>query len=185
MEGPLLEEPMEVLQPEEPMEERLLVEPMEGPLLGRPPSEERLPEVPVDDEKGGRVGLVTGEDEKKAWVRPMLKLLRLLKDAGLTGVRVLWTFFERRVQPLVARAHPLFRYTGAGDSTRTSWEPLTPVEVRSRVWAMIKRAQAEDDITELDRLEAGVVPEPTTRHEGNGPFIVSFFLLRVSCSLRK
>ncbi|OEL13894.1 hypothetical protein BAE44_0025087 [Dichanthelium oligosanthes] len=50
----------------------------------------------------------------------MLALLKPLKDAGLTGVKVLWTFFERRVQPLTARAHPLFRYTGAGDSTRTS-----------------------------------------------------------------
>src|SRR5579859_4987164 len=72
----------------------------------------------------------TGKDEKKAWTRPMLVLLRELKDAGLTGVKVLWTFFERRVQPLAARARPLFRYTGADDSMRTSPKPLTPREVR-------------------------------------------------------
>ncbi|OEL15081.1 hypothetical protein BAE44_0023900 [Dichanthelium oligosanthes] len=114
---------------------------------------------------------VTGEDEKKAWVRPMLALLRPLKDAGLTGVWVLWTFFERRVQPLAARAHPFFQYTSAGDSTRTSQEPLTLAEMRSRVWTVIKRGKEEDDIAEIERLEAGLAPEPAARHEGNDPFV--------------
>ncbi|OEL16051.1 hypothetical protein BAE44_0022930 [Dichanthelium oligosanthes] len=84
---------------------------------------------------------VTSKDEKKAWIGPMLALLRELKVAGLTGVKVLWTFFKRRVEPLVARVRPLFCYTSAGDPTRMSPEPLTPGEVRSHVWAMIKRAK--------------------------------------------
>ncbi|OEL17502.1 hypothetical protein BAE44_0021479 [Dichanthelium oligosanthes] len=114
----------------------------------------------------------TGKDEKKAWIRPMLELLRQLKDAGLTGVKVLWTFFERRVQPLAARARPLFRYTGAGDLIRTSPEPLTPGEVRSRVWAVIKRAKAaEDDTAELERHEASLAPELVARDEGYDPAI--------------
>ncbi|OEL24883.1 hypothetical protein BAE44_0014098 [Dichanthelium oligosanthes] len=108
----------------------------------------------------------------------MLTLLRELKAAGLTGVKVLWTFFERRVQPLAARAHPFFRYTGAGDPMRMSWEPLTPQEVRSRVWAVIKRAKnAEDDHAELDRHEAGLAPEPVARHEGHDPVIISLLRL--------
>ncbi|OEL23053.1 hypothetical protein BAE44_0015928 [Dichanthelium oligosanthes] len=81
----------------------------------------------------------------------MLALLGQLKDAGLTGVKVLWTFFERRVQPLAARVRPLLRYTSAGDPMRTSPELLTPGEVRSRVWAVIKRAKAaEDNLAELE-----------------------------------
>ncbi|OEL27231.1 hypothetical protein BAE44_0011750 [Dichanthelium oligosanthes] len=113
----------------------------------------------------------------------MLTLLKPLKDAGLTGVKVLWTFFERRVQPLAARAHPLFWYTGAGDSTRTSQEALTPAEVRSHVWVVIKRAKAAvDDITELDRHESGLAPEPIARREGHDPVIVSLLPLRVFCS---
>ncbi|OEL29337.1 hypothetical protein BAE44_0009646 [Dichanthelium oligosanthes] len=99
----------------------------------------------------------------------MLALLRPLKDAGLTGVKVLWTFFERRVQPLAARVHPLFRYTGAGDLTRTSLEALPPAEVRSRVWAMIKRAKVDDDVVELDRHEAGLALVPAARHVGYDP----------------
>ncbi|OEL18749.1 hypothetical protein BAE44_0020232 [Dichanthelium oligosanthes] len=101
----------------------------------------------------------------------MPALLKPLKDAGLTRVKVLWTFFERRVQPLMARAHPLFRYTGAGDLTRTSREVLTPVEVRSRVWAVIKWAKVDDNVVELDRHEAGLAPKPAARHEGHDPFI--------------
>ncbi|OEL23984.1 hypothetical protein BAE44_0014998 [Dichanthelium oligosanthes] len=68
-------------------------------------------------------------NEKRMWSNPMLELLGPLKDAGLTGVKVLWTFFERRVQPLMARVHPLFRYTGAGDPMRMSPEVLTSAEM--------------------------------------------------------
>ncbi|OEL27305.1 hypothetical protein BAE44_0011676 [Dichanthelium oligosanthes] len=133
-------------------------------------------------QKGDKWDWATGVDEKKAWVHPMVELLRQLKKAGLTGVRVLWTFFERRVQPLAARAHPLFWYTGDDDSTRTSRELLTPEEVRSRVWAGIKRAKdAEDDIAELDHLKAGDAPEPAARREGNDPSVVSLLFLRIFC----
>ncbi|OEL38768.1 hypothetical protein BAE44_0000213 [Dichanthelium oligosanthes] len=114
----------------------------------------------------------TDKDERKTWTGPMLALLRELKASGLTGVRVLWTFFERRVQPLAARERPLFRYTGADDPMRTSPEPLTLGEVRSRVGAVIKRAKnTEDDLTELDRHEAGLALEPVARDEGHDPAV--------------
>ncbi|OEL17553.1 hypothetical protein BAE44_0021428 [Dichanthelium oligosanthes] len=102
----------------------------------------------------------------------MLALLKELKVAGLTGVKVLWTLFERRVQQLKARAHPLYRYTGDGDPTRMSQEPLTPKEVWARVWAVIKRSKnAEDDHVVLDHHEAGLAPEPVARHEGHDPVV--------------
>jgi hypothetical protein len=108
----------------------------------------------------------------------MLPLLRELKVAGLTGVKVLWTLFERRVQPLKARAHPLYRYTGNGDPMRTSPDLLTPGEVRSQVWTVIKRSKdVEDDNAELDRHQAGLAPEPAARSEGHDPFTVSFLRL--------
>ncbi|OEL29829.1 hypothetical protein BAE44_0009152 [Dichanthelium oligosanthes] len=68
------------------------------------------------------------EDERRMWTSPMRGLLREWKGAGLTGVKVMWTFFERRVQPLMARAHPLFRYAGADDPTRMSLDALSPAE---------------------------------------------------------
>jgi hypothetical protein len=120
----------------------------------------------------------TGKEEKKAWNRQMLPLLKELKVAGLTGVKVLWTFFERRVQPLKAREHPLYRYTGDDDPTRMKPERLTPLEIRSRVWAVIKRSKAEveKDNVELDRHQAGLALEPVARHAGHDPPNVSFLL---------
>ncbi|OEL14228.1 hypothetical protein BAE44_0024753 [Dichanthelium oligosanthes] len=101
----------------------------------------------------------------------MLALLKELKVTGLTGVKVLWTLFERRVQPLKARAHPLYRYTGDGDPTRTSPEVLAPTEVRSRVWTVIKRSKdVEDDTAEIDRHQDGLAPELAARREGHDPF---------------
>jgi hypothetical protein len=108
----------------------------------------------------------------------MLPLLGELKNAGLTGVEVLWTPFERRVQPLAVRVRPLFRYSGDGDPTRMRPEPLTPLEIRSHVWAVIKRAKnAEDDFAELDRHQAGLAPQPAARREGHDPVIVSLLYL--------
>ncbi|OEL30223.1 hypothetical protein BAE44_0008758 [Dichanthelium oligosanthes] len=100
----------------------------------------------------------------------MLEVLRRLKGAGLTGVKVLWTFFERRIQPLMARVHPLFRYTGASDPTRMSPDVLMPADVRSRVWAVIKRLE---DMPKLDRHEQGLAPNPVARHAGYDPVAVS------------
>ncbi|OEL15050.1 hypothetical protein BAE44_0023931 [Dichanthelium oligosanthes] len=91
-------------------------------------------------------------DEKKSWTTPMLDLLGPLKAAGLTGVKVMWTFFERRIQPLMARVHTLYQYTGVKDPTRISLEMLMPKEVRARVWVVIKRP---DDNPDLDRHERG------------------------------
>ncbi|OEL17607.1 hypothetical protein BAE44_0021374 [Dichanthelium oligosanthes] len=106
----------------------------------------------------------------------MLDLLAPLKAAGLTGVKVLWTFFERRVQPLGARARPLFQYTSVDDPTRSSQDVLEPMEVRSRVWTVIRRVQAPDDLQELDRHEAGLAPYPSARRDRNDPPSVSFAL---------
>jgi hypothetical protein len=110
------------------------------------------------------------EDERTRWSGPMRGLLRELKDAGLTGVRVMWTFFERRVQPLRARAHPLFRYTGVGDPTRMLPEELSPLEVRTHVWAVIR---CPEITPELDDLQAGLAIVPAARHAGYDPDVVS------------
>ncbi|OEL15328.1 hypothetical protein BAE44_0023651 [Dichanthelium oligosanthes] len=96
----------------------------------------------------------------------MLDLLKPLKAAGLTGVKVMWTFFERRIQPLMAQAHTMYRYTSVGDPMRMSPEVLTPGEVRTRVWAVIKRPEDNQD---LDRHERGQAPYPAARHAKNDP----------------
>ncbi|OEL13435.1 hypothetical protein BAE44_0025546, partial [Dichanthelium oligosanthes] len=105
-------------------------------------------------------------EEKKMWVTPVLDLLEPLKVAGLTGVKVMWTFFERRVQPLMAPAHALYKYAGVKDPTRMSPEVLTSKEVKARVRAVTKRSEDEPD---LDRHERGEAPYPAARHAKNDP----------------
>ncbi|OEL16837.1 hypothetical protein BAE44_0022144 [Dichanthelium oligosanthes] len=113
-------------------------------------------------------------DERRMWSGPMHDMLRELKTTGLTGVKVLWTFFERRIQPLKAWAHPMFRYTSTGNPTRMSPDELTPAEVKSRVWAVIRR---QEDLPEINRHAAGLAPNLAARHAEHDPVPVS------ACSL--
>ncbi|OEL33992.1 hypothetical protein BAE44_0004989 [Dichanthelium oligosanthes] len=60
----------------------------------------------------------------------------------------------------------MFRYTGAGNPTRMSPDELTPAEVKSRVWAVIRR---QEDLPEINRHAAGLAPRPAARHAKHDP----------------
>lgn len=42
-----------------------------------------------------------------------------LVRGGLTGVEILVTWMDRRIQPLQARENPMYEYAGVTDSTRS------------------------------------------------------------------
>ena len=44
---------------------------------------------------------------------------------GVTGMDLLEVFLSRRIQPLQARDHPMWMYTGANDSARVHTEEVT------------------------------------------------------------
>ena len=48
----------------------------------------------------------------------ILKAIAHLKNKGITGDHVVFSFVSRRVQPLQHRKHPVFRYEGTQDPTR-------------------------------------------------------------------
>jgi hypothetical protein len=52
-----------------------------------------------------------------------------LREQGLTGYEVIKDFVSGRIQPLQARAHPVFDYTGAEDITRISSRGICPYVV--------------------------------------------------------
>jgi hypothetical protein len=54
-----------------------------------------------------------------------------LHERGLTGYQVVEDFVSPRIQPLQARAHPAFDYTGAEDVTRISSWGIHPYVVSS------------------------------------------------------
>ncbi|OEL27342.1 hypothetical protein BAE44_0011639 [Dichanthelium oligosanthes] len=108
----------------------------------------------------------TTKVERRKWVNPAVAALKQLKNAGLTAVGLLWTFFERRVQPLKARTCPMFEYAGPADPTRESGMELTPVEVKARVRLVLKKSP--NIKADLNVHEAAPCPsaQPSSRPSG-------------------
>ena len=56
--------------------------------------------------------------EEKAHVRVLVERVVQLIHDGVTGMDLLEVFLQRRIQPLQARDHPMWMYSGLDDSTR-------------------------------------------------------------------
>ena len=55
---------------------------------------------------------------EKAEVKVLVeRVVQLVRD-GVTGMDLLEVFLRRRIQPLQARDHPMWMYSGIDDSTR-------------------------------------------------------------------
>ena len=55
-------------------------------------------------------------------------VVNLVRD-GVTGLDLLEVFLGRRIQPLQARDHPMWHYSGADDTTRTHPEEVLETTV--------------------------------------------------------
>ena len=63
--------------------------------------------------------------EEKAQVKVLVeRVVQLVRD-GVTGMDLLEVFLSRRIQPLQARDHPLWMYSGLEDSTRIHPEDVS------------------------------------------------------------
>jgi hypothetical protein len=62
--------------------------------------------------------------------------LRSMPNKELSGIQLIHTFIERRVQPLAARAHCMWEYTDRRDPTRMSSDELKEVEINDGVRAV-------------------------------------------------
>jgi hypothetical protein len=63
----------------------------------------------------------------------MIQQLRATPEKELSGLQLIRTFIERRIQPLAARAHCMWDYTGHRDPTRFSSNELREAEIDDRV----------------------------------------------------
>ena len=62
--------------------------------------------------------------EEKAQVKVLVeRVVQLIRD-GVTGMDLLEVFLQRRIQPLQARDHPTWMYSGLDDSTRVHPEEV-------------------------------------------------------------
>ena len=65
-------------------------------------------------------------------VKCILGAIAKLKNKGITGDHVVFSFVSRRIQPLQRRKHPAFRYEGTKDPTRLSPEVMAYSEAIRR-----------------------------------------------------
>jgi hypothetical protein len=65
-----------------------------------------------------------------------IQQLRATPKKELSGIQLIRTFIERRVQPLAARAHCIWDYTDRRDPTRVSSDELKDVEIDDGVRAI-------------------------------------------------
>src|SRR5579883_1469116 len=82
---------------------------------GLPKFSGRIPQ----ESESFKAGITT---EEKNTVDILVDMIGELKEAGLTGAGLCWTFFERRVQPLKVRPHFMWLYSDRTDSMRESHE---------------------------------------------------------------
>jgi hypothetical protein len=66
----------------------------------------------------------------------MIQKLRATPRKELSGVQLIRTFIERRIQPLAARAHCMWDYTDSRDSMRISPDELHEAEIDDSVRAV-------------------------------------------------
>jgi hypothetical protein len=61
---------------------------------------------------------------------------RSILEKEVTDLQLICTFIERRIQPLAARAHCMWDYTGHRDSTRFTSDELKEAEINDGVCAI-------------------------------------------------
>jgi hypothetical protein len=73
-----------------------------------------------------------------------IQQLRATTKKELSGIQLIRTFIERRIQPLAARAHCMWDYNDRRDSTRISQDELREAEIDECVRAVtnIKKKSA-------------------------------------------
>ena len=76
-----------------------------------------------------------------------IETLRSKVDITTFGLQVTALFVNRQIQPLQARAHPMWEYAGPSDETRTSDEELSRQELRDKLIAITS-------LTKKDKFEA-------------------------------
>ena len=74
---------------------------------------------PKVDVPGLRPSWIVGSSEAELVdVNVLQQQVEKLKVDGLTNVRILAIWMDRRIQPLEARVHPMYDYTGPNDPCR-------------------------------------------------------------------
>jgi hypothetical protein len=78
----------------------------------------------------------TVTEEEMSAIEPLMTKIQelcLTPRKELTRPQLIWPFIKRRVQPLSARTHCMWDYSGRNDSTRVSDDELKAAEINERI----------------------------------------------------
>src|SRR5664279_523144 len=93
-----------------------------------------------------------------------IEVLRTTEGKKVSGLHLVSTFIRRRIQPLQARFHGMWMYSGPSDPTSTRGDELSRDELETRIQAITSK-RAEDPCDESSPVEPF--------GEGNDPTEVS------------
>jgi hypothetical protein len=78
-------------------------------------------------------------DEEMKITEPLMEKIQQLRATPkkeLSGIQLIRTFIERRVQPVAARVHPMWEYTDRRDPARISSDELGEAEIDDSICAV-------------------------------------------------
>ncbi|RLN42538.1 hypothetical protein C2845_PM01G40950 [Panicum miliaceum] len=87
--------------------------------------------------------------EERRDIPELMKRIKALKDKGVTGESVAYSFIERRIQLLQQRVHPCFEYQGLQDPSRMARDVPSVEEIMRRVTRLFKGVNLEPYIPRL------------------------------------
>jgi hypothetical protein len=134
--------------------------------------------------------LLLSEELKK--IQPLLDRIRVLKQQGLNGLGIVANYLRRRIQPLKAREHYGFEYSGAEDpSHMVPALELTDEEVLERLKKILKGVSVVPHLVPEYRADNPSLAISCFSSESTLFFIfpllpvLSFFLLSCCCFTRR
>lgn len=122
------------------------------PTESQPSGLPKFKDVPEAKAKKSWRNVLTAE-EKPIAEELYRRVLELKESGGQTmlGTEIAALFLKRRIQPLMARSHPMYMYTGSKDSTRINTADFTDKELLDEVRRLTLFSQ--DDNIPLDSLQ--------------------------------
>ena len=81
----------------------------------------------------------------------LLEKIAVLKNKGVTGVTVVFSWLGRQIQPLQKRCNAGFEYSGLEDPSRFSSEKIHPDEAMALLYSIFEGVDAEPEIPKLYR----------------------------------
>ena len=88
------------------------------------------------------------EEEANSLFSAVTKLVRE-RGKELSGTSVYSLFLKRQIQPCQHRAHPMWQYAGASDTTRSSKEEIPEAQLAIMARRLSKIADDDTFVTEL------------------------------------